>query len=253
MSPTSGNASGLRPLDQTPAGRMMIQYGPAEGAQIAENPPRFTWLPEIDDGAAFVLKITGDGGEQIYEGIPLNFFTPPDVMSAGEYSWQYAIWADGKQTTGWSDARAFTVGHDLPKTPLALRKDRLADANLARPRLWLGPDELAGFRKAVAKDSDHCAWANFVEKSVNPWAGKPPMAEPTGYPNDTRVAPIWRQTYIDCQELIYAIRHLAVAGHVLEDDAHLATAKDWLLAASTWNPDGGHRHSAIAGRVGQRG
>jgi len=64
------------------------------------------------------------------------------------------------------------------------------------------------------------------------------MPEPAGYPNDTRVAPIWRQTYIDCQELIYAIRHLAVAGQVLEDRDHLDTAKDWLLAASDWDPDG---------------
>jgi len=238
MSPTSGNSSALRPLEQTPAGRMMIQYGPDAGTEITENPPRFTWLPEIDDEAAYILKITGAGDEHVYKDVRYNFFTPPEALPPGDYTWAYAVWMNDAQVTGWSDERKFTIAPDLPKTPLALRGDRLADANLARPRLWLGPDALKQFKADVAKDKDHCAWANFVEKSVKPWAGKPPMPEPAGYPNDTRVAPIWRQTYIDCQELIYAIRHLAVAGQVLDDKKHLATAKDWLLAASEWDPDG---------------
>jgi hypothetical protein len=238
MSSQSSNSNDLRQLHQTPAGRMMIQYGPDEASKIAENPPRFTWLPEVDDQAAYVLRISGNGFERVYEDIPLNFFTPPEPLLPGNYSWEYAVWANGAQVTGWSDRRAFILPEGLPETPLARRNDRLAHASPARPRLWLGPDELTAFRANVAKDEHHCSWANFVETSVLPWVGKPPMPEPSGYPNDTRVAPIWRQTYIDCQELIYAIRHLAVAGHVLEDDAHLATAKDWLLAASGWDPDG---------------
>jgi hypothetical protein len=64
------------------------------------------------------------------------------------------------------------------------------------------------------------------------------MAEPAGYPGHKRVAPIWRQTYIDCQELLYAIRHLAVGGQVTQDAAMLARAKEWLLAAASWDPAG---------------
>jgi len=64
------------------------------------------------------------------------------------------------------------------------------------------------------------------------------MAEPAGYPNHQRTAPIWRQTYIDCQELIYAIRHLAIGGHVTQDAAMIARAKDWLMAAASWDPKG---------------
>lgn len=238
MSSISAHLNGLRPLDQTPAGRMMIQYGPDAKTEIAENPPRFTWLPEIDDGAAYALRIKGDGFERLYEDIVLNFFTPPEALPPGEYTWEYTVWSNGEQVTNWSDERPFTVPKGVPETPLALRADRLAHANLAHPRLWLGPEALQSFRAEVAKDDTYCAWAKFVEKSVKPWADKPPMPEPKGYPNDTRVAPIWRQTYIDCQELIYAIRHLAVAGQVLEDEAYLHTAKDWLLAASEWDPDG---------------
>ena len=238
MSAKSANSSGLSALDQTPAGRMMIQFAPDADTRIAENPPRFTWVPDIDDNAVYVLRVTHGGSEQIHPNIPVNFFTPPDVMEPGEYSWSYAIWADGERTSEWSDERRFSVAPDLPETPLAPRETRFLDATTARPRLWLGPQELNAFRSAVAKDADHCNWNNFYEKSVKPWAGKPPMQEPAGYPNDQRVAPIWRQTYIDCQELIYAIRHLAVAGRVLEDETHLQSAKAWLLAAAAWDPDG---------------
>ncbi|NNE79731.1 MAG: DUF4962 domain-containing protein [Silicimonas sp.] len=217
---------------------MMIQYSPADGAEATENPPRFTWLPEIDDEAQFVLRIKGSDGVRKFDNIPVNFFTPPETLSPGDYTWAYAVWADGAQASEWSAERGFTVGVDLPETPLARRDDRLNDANPARPRLWLGPKELKAFRNKVLKDENHCNWSKFHRNSVETWVGKPSMKEPAGYPDDTRVATIWRQTYIDCQELIYAIRHLAVAGHVLEDDAYLKTAKDWLLEAASWDPDG---------------
>ncbi len=238
MSANAAKSSGLSPLEQPPAGRMMIQYSPDAGDEITENPPRFTWLPEIDDDARFVLQLNGPGGTQVYEDIPVNFFTPPEVMPEGDYTWAFAVWANGAQTSEWSSERRFTIGLDLPETPLVRRGERLKSANTSRPRLWLGPGELKAFRKEVQRDEHHCNWSKFRKNSVEPWVGKPPMHEPAGYPNDTRVAPIWRQTYIDCQELIYAIRHLAVAGHVLEEISYLETAKDWLLEAASWDPDG---------------
>lgn len=234
----SARLHGLPPLDQPPAGRMMIQYAPGEGEEIAENPPRFTWLPDIDDDAKFVLRICGPDGTRRYEDIPVNFFTPPDVLPAGDYRWSYAVWNAGEQITDWSAQRGFTLAPDLPETPLAARAERLSKADLSHPRLWLGSDALAAFKAAVAQDDTHCNWARFKEKSVDPWVNKPPMTEPAGYPNDTRTAPIWRQTYIDCQELLYAIRHLGVSGLVLEDASHLETAKAWLLEAAAWDPDG---------------
>lgn len=238
MSSTSTFASGLKVLDQPPAGRLMIQYAPDADAEIVENPPRFTWLPEIDDSARYALKIAGRGCERFFKDIPVNFFTPPEALEPGEYSWCYALWAEGSQISDWSVPRAFTVAPDLPETPLARREDRFAHAYPAHPRLWLGPSKLDAFKKAVARDDQHCNWANFFKNSVKPWAGKPPMPEPAGYPDDKRVAAVWRQTYINCQELIYAIRHLAVAGQVLTDAAHLDTGKAWLLEAASWDPNG---------------
>ena len=64
------------------------------------------------------------------------------------------------------------------------------------------------------------------------------MAEPAGYPDHQRVAPIWRQTYIELQELMYAIRHLAIGGQVTQDAKMLDRAKAWLLEAASWDPMG---------------
>lgn len=106
------------------------------------------------------------------------------------------------------------------------------------PRLWLDNKGVAGFRKSLARDPSYCSWDVFFEKSVGPWMDREIMAEPKGYPGHKRTAPIWRQTYVDCQELIYAIRHLAIGGRVTGDAAMLARAKEWLLAAAAWDPAG---------------
>lgn len=238
MSESTATSSGLVPLDQPRASRLMIQYAPDADTEIVETPPRFTWLPEIDDGARYMLKIASAGEERVYTDIPVNFFTPPDVLPAGEYTWAYAVCEGGRQKSEWSKERPFTVADGLPETPLEPRAARFGSADMAHPRLWLGPKALDAFGEAVAADPAHCNWSTFLEKSVRPWAGKPPMREPAPYPDNTRVASIWRATYIECQELIYGIRHLAIAGHVLDNADYLATARDWLLEAASWDPEG---------------
>ena len=238
MSPTSASAGGLKPLEEPPAGRMMIQYAPDQHSEIVENPPRFTWLPEVDDDARFMLKISGPSGEQVFSNIAINYFTPPKVLAPGDYTWRYAVCAGGEQKSVWSTERRFTMSEGLAETPLLPRGERFDAVPQSHPRLWLDGKKIGAFRNALADDPDHCGWQTFIEKSVKPWTDKAPIPEPAGYPNNKRVAPIWRQTYIDLQELIYAIRHQAVAGEILEDAAMIANAKAWLLEAASWDPDG---------------
>lgn len=238
MSAPSADTSGLPPLDQPSAARMMIQYAPDGDTEIVENPPRFTWVPEIDDDARFVLKVSGPDRDHVYQDIPINYFTPPAPLAPGDYTWCYAIWRDGVRASAWSRVRAFCLDENLPETPLPPRSERFASVPSAHPRLWLDTDKIKAFRAKVKTDPEHCGWATFFEKSVKPWAEKPPIPEPAPYPDNKRVAPIWRQTYIDLQELIYAVRHQAIAGVILEDETLIANAKGWLLEAAAWDPDG---------------
>jgi hypothetical protein len=232
-------------LDEPKTGRLTIQYGPSDGAAVAENPPRFMWLPVIEDEASYVLRVSTDPSypkknTHQFAHIALNFFTPDVVLPAGDYVWSYAVCdpATGAAATTWSSDRAFTIAADLPETPLPSRATRYASASRSHPRMWLTTDRLNQFRKDVIADPDHCTWSTFFEKSVLPWMDRDVMPEPTGYPNHERVAAVWRQTYIDCQEVLYAIRHLAIGGQVTQDAAMLARAKEWLLGAASWNPTG---------------
>ncbi|MEO0861865.1 MAG: DUF4962 domain-containing protein [Pseudomonadota bacterium] len=224
---------------------MTIQYAPVADTEVVENPPRFTWLPVVDEGASYVLRVSSDPGfpaasTQVFQNIALNFFTPDTPLAPGPYHWSYATWdADtGTRTSRWSSVRSFTLPENLPQTPLPRRDVRLAKGTAAHPRLWLTPDRLTDFKAAVAKDPTHCAWSTFYEKAVLPWMDRDILPEPAGYPNHTRTAPVWRQTYIDLQETWYAVRHLAIGGKVTDDAAMTARAKDWLLSVAAWDPMG---------------
>lgn len=231
-------------LDEPKAGRLTIQYAPDRDTEIVENPPRFTWLPVIKDEVDYVLRLSTDPafpaeGTRVYANIPLNFFTPDVTLAPGTWHWSYAVCdAAGKPATTWSATRSFTIAEGLPETPLASRDARFAKVTQAHPRLWLTPDRLETFRAAVKEDPDHCTWSTFYKESVLPWMDRPVMTEPAGYPNHTRTAPVWRKTYIELQELWYAIRHLAIGGKVTGDQAMLDRAKEWLLEAASWDPMG---------------
>ena len=241
----AAKSSPLPALDEPKTGRLTIQYAPDAGTRITENPPRFSWLPVIEDEAQYVVRVSTDpeypaARTLTFPGIALNFLTPDVALEPGDYHWSYAVWSPetGAPATGWSQSRAFAIAPDLPQTPLPSRKTRFAKAERGHPRLWLTGKALDRFRKDLAKDPAHCTWDVFLEQSVRPWMDRQITAEPAGYPGHKRVADIWRQTYIDCQELIYAIRHLAIGGHVTQNAAMLARARDWLLAVAGWSPTG---------------
>ncbi|SHE38614.1 Heparinase II/III-like protein [Litoreibacter ascidiaceicola] len=239
------SATTLPMLDEPKAGRLTIQYSPTAETDVAENPPRFMWIPVVDDDARYVLRLSTDpkfpkGKSQIFEDLPLNFFTPDTTLDAGDYHWSYATWdADkGAPSSSWSSTRSFSIAEGLADTPLPSRKDRLANVAKDHPRLWMTNDRLDDFKKAVKADPDHCTWSTFYEKSVLPWMERDIIREPAGYPDHQRTAPIWRQTYIDLQEVWYAIRNLAIGGRVTNDAAMTLRAKEWLLEAASWDPMG---------------
>ncbi|MDA8587304.1 DUF4962 domain-containing protein, partial [Rhodobacteraceae bacterium] len=232
-------------LDEPKAGRLTVQYEPVADTDIVENPPRFTWIPVIEDGATYVLRISTDpdfpkAKTQIFAKLPFNFFTPDTVLTPGDYHWSHATCDPdtGAPNTTWSSTRSFIIAEGLAETPLPARATRLAKVATNHPRLWMTQDRLADFQKAVKADPDHCTWATFYAKSVQPWMDRDVMKEPAGYPGHQRTAPVWRKTYIELQELWYAIRHLAIGGKVTGDAAMTARAKEWLLQAASWDPMG---------------
>ncbi len=232
-------------LDEPMPGHLNIDYAPDEASEIVENPPRFTWLPVVEDEAHYCVRISTserftESQTMWYQNLDLNFLTPDKPLAPGLYYWSYAVWseADGSAITQWSKTRRFTVPEGLPEVALVARTARYENISTDRPRLWLNVEKITALQKRVSEDESCFGWSKFLQNSALPWMDRAIMSEPKPYPNNVRTAPVWRQTYIDCQELIYAIRHLAISGHVLNNDEHLERAKQWLMEAASWDPQG---------------
>ena len=232
-------------LDEPKASALTVRYQP-DNETVSENPPRFAWLPPLDEHQPVVLRVSRDAGypeaaTTLYPGIRRNFFTPSAGFAPGRYWWSYALWdaSSVKPASDWSQSRSFTVPEGLAETaPLPSSADRLAASARSHPRLWLGAAAAKKFAADLKADPGHCSFAKFYERSVKPFVEKPVTAEPAPYPGNTKVATIWRQIYIDCQEMLYGVRHLALAGRLLGDKALLARSKAWLLGAAAWDPNG---------------
>ncbi|WP_240417416.1 DUF4962 domain-containing protein [Paenibacillus periandrae] len=231
-------------LYQPQSGLLTVQYAPDEQTVLIENPPRFTWIPAQLEHDQYILQYSTSSqftseDTVTVQPIPYNLYTPDHVFAAGTYYWRYALLQRGEgQPTEWSHIRSFTVQEGLPETPLPSRGHRYTDISMKHPRLWLQAEELPEFRRTVREQPTQYGWDVFLERSVQPWADRELIAEPLPYPNNKRVANLWRQMYIDCQEALYAVRHLSVAGVILEDADLIARAKVWLLHITSWNPEG---------------
>lgn len=233
----------LLPLYEPQSGVLTMQYQPNEQTELLENPPRFTWMPAELENDQYVLQIShSDSFHEVdtrtIQPVPYNLYTPDEVFPPGTYYWRYALLTEGGGHTVWSRVRSFHVPEGLPETPLPARETRYAGVSTAHPRLWLQPDELSAFRSQLADDPAYCAWDVFYSKSVEPWLKRELIPEPQPYPNNKRVAKLWRKMYMDTQEALYAVRHLSVAGTILEDEALLEKAKAWLLHLCTWDVEG---------------
>ncbi|MFD0979596.1 heparinase II/III domain-containing protein [Tropicimonas aquimaris] len=227
------------PLLQPDENVLTVRYSPDERREVIENPPRFQWIPPQIGRHSYELQlqrlsVSGqpEGKPTYFTGIAFPFFTPAEPVEPGSYSWRYRTVSDARGPSDWSQSRRFIVPADAIVAPVAFDRKRAAGI---RPRLAIAAD---GHKALISRLDEMPAWAAFVERSVLSWVEKDIPAEPEAYPNNLRTAELWRRSYITCQEALYGIRNLAVAG-VLQRDAKLtARAKDWLLAVAQWDPEG---------------
>lgn len=234
----------LPKLEQPAAGRLTIERAPGPKSLPFENPPRFCWMPDIDSGTRYALRLqrldAGDEPEVIATNLKLNFFTPAKCFEPGDYVWSYALWSQdrGDVASEWSSDLSFSLQADLPLSPGLKHDGRYAACNTQHPRLWLNPAEVQSLGEAIGTDATHCHWGAFMETAVRPWLGRTPIEEPKAYPGGKRTPALWRKMYIDCQELLYAVRHLSIAAKVLGDPGVLTQARTWLLHAAQFDVKG---------------
>lgn len=225
------------PLLEPQENLLSVQYQPAEGAICDETPPRFQWIPPQVGQWRYDLEIQplSESGEDsgaalCFDNIPFAFFTGNAALPAGAYRWRYRL--SGTQPSNWSRSRRFRVSDQAAQAPFTFDQRR---ATGLRPRLALAPDGHAALRTGLG---DTPTWQAFRSQSVAKWIDRDPPAEPAPYPGDKRDPRLWRQSYIACQEALYGIRNLAIAGVLEQDAALIAQAKHWVLAIAGWDPEG---------------
>ncbi|MCY7388910.1 MAG: DUF4962 domain-containing protein [Burkholderiales bacterium] len=234
----------LQKLERPTAGRLTIQRAPDANRPPTENPPRFCWIPDIDSGARYALRLRAQQGNDPYTVIAtnlrLNFFTPDQCFEPGNYVWSYALWSEegAEVISDWSEELEFNLADGLTRAPGLKHADRYQACNTQHPRLWLNPEEVSTLGKRVQADPAYCAWSAFMDTAVRPWANRVPIDAPQPYPGNKRTPALWRKMYIDCQELLYAVRHLAIAAKVLGDAELLAKARQWLLHVARFDVSG---------------
>jgi len=72
MAGTNKSSTELAMLDEPVAGRLNIQYAPHADTEIAENPPRFSWLPVIEAEALYAVRITFSPLTKLYQRANIN-------------------------------------------------------------------------------------------------------------------------------------------------------------------------------------
>ncbi|MEK3883290.1 DUF4962 domain-containing protein [Paenibacillus sp. PL2-23] len=232
-----------RTLNQPESSALSVQYSPTEETKLLENPPRFTWMAADSGERGYMLQWSTSASFEEAATImagPVKYplYTPDVVLDPGFYYWRYAAILGKGELSEWSRVRSFKVEASLPVTPLPDPIDRYRMSREDHPRLWLNSDQIVAFRKRLHEDASYCSWQLFYEGSVLPWLDRELIAEPLPYPNHVRVAKLWRQMYMDCQETLYAIRHMSIAGVILQDRLLLNRAKEWLLHVCSWDPEG---------------
>lgn len=229
----------MKSLLEPKASVLTIPYQP-DGGVSAENPPRFTWMPEQESETFYRLQICGNRefAEQdtiTFDYVPYNFFTPDMVLERGQYYWRYSL---SDADCSYSKIRTFEIGPESVKNPLVSRRHRYDTADMAHPRIWLNPDGIRTFVDCLKEDKDYCGFHTFLLRSVCEYEGKELIREPMPYPEHKRVLSLWRQNYMDCQQALCHIRALAVAGTLLEREDLKEQAKTALLWLAQWDADG---------------
>ncbi len=237
-------SSSLEPLEEAQPGFLMVRYAPGEGDACAENPPRFSWVPDADSDSQYAITakpLDAPGGTAyVAVGIKHNFHTPTQPFASGRWEWSYCKWDSvrNRPLSEQSRTRSFTIAESAIVCPGMNREAFFARASSAHPRLWLNSEEVAALRGKLREDPSYIGWERFYDQSAQPFIAREPVAEPAPYPQHKRELALWRQMYIDCQEILYGVRHQAIAGVVLDEPELRARAKKWLLAAAAFDPKG---------------
>jgi hypothetical protein len=243
-------------LDETPGQPGEWGFRPLSSPASQVTPPGFSWRPQ-KDATEYALQVsrTADFAKTDYEasGIVWNVHCPPKALDAGLWHWRFRYRDKGKEWSGWSQTRDFTIAENAKQLPLPTRSDLLARIPQQHPRLFVRPEWMPDLRKRAQTDLKPL-FDKMVEHADRTLKNPPPTEEPPRYPKGMkRGSDPWRKiwwgnrTYV--QKSLGTAAELAFTRLLGGKDEYGQLARRILMDCAKWDPKGatGYRYNDEAG------
>ncbi len=235
-------AGELRVANRTPRPEE-VGYRPADGSQVALNPPSFIWLHETNAERYTIQWATQKDFQnaETVSGFQWNTYTHHKSLTPGTYYWRYRFADKGGQESGWSLTRAVIIPADAVSFPMLTRAQQKERVPKGHPRLFMRPEDLPRLRE-LAKTKEAKEFERLradADQFIK--AGPTPEPEHMGSARnkeDKEAVKYWwpnrTQTEKACQEA----ETIAFVYLMTGEKKYGEAARKWLLHLAGWNPDG---------------
>lgn len=244
--------------DEAPAAPGEWDFRPFDGTVSAVDPPGFVWRPQ-KDARAYSMQVAQDADfNRIVheaEGLSLYCHCPAETLGPGRYFWRFRFVSRDGEASEWSSARSFVIDETSREFPMPAREDLLSRIPEGHPRLFLRPEDIAGYRELIQgrlKDR----WERLVADCEKTLADPPDTSEPLKYQenekrgvNDEAWRKRWWGNRVRVIDVMDKAATLAFVHMIGGDERFAAEARRLLLAACEWDPVGatGYRYNDEAG------
>ena len=220
---------------------------PADGREVLQNPPDFTWPPEPGAQSYTVaLSPTKDfsAGVITVDGLPYNCLSYSKVLDRQTWYWRYRFTdAHGAQAE-WSEPCSFSIAENATEFPVPPPDELLGAIPRAHPRVYATADGLEAFRARRLMGA--AAWWESFERRAQAYAEADPPQEPgPEFDFSKRTGSLTGDAVTKMNELrslggraCGPLFDLGFAYLVSGDETYGRAAVRWLLELSSWDPEG---------------
>ena len=226
-----------KPTIDAPYPKIRVYTTPSRGETPLFNSPSFQWPSTKKATYSVRLSMLKDFNSNLIEktGIPFAIFNPHKELELGKWYWQYKT-NDG----AWNAIDSFLITAATRKFQTPAIQIVSAGIPQEHPRVLVQKKNLLRFRTTAIPYKETA----LIIKEANGYLNKPAPKESITLPTFTGKDDLENEKIAviagkfagrDIQKLILALSQAYV---LTGDTIYAATARDWMLAISTWDPNG---------------
>jgi hypothetical protein len=210
---------------------------PAEGEELAANPPAFVWIP-AEPADAYQVEYSRDRDfppdATITAQTPWLIHVPQKALASGRWYWRWR--PAGSDET--SPIRSFVIREDAVVVPFPDVAEMLEGIGTSRPRVIVQADGLAHARAWSAETQE--VWLAKLKASAQRVLAEDLTPEPEFLPprGDPARGPAYTQAFRAMRPVYSKMNGLAM-GYLLSGDEETGqAARRMLMNFVSWDPEG---------------